>query len=60
MTVSYVLVTLVIFKPQRLLGEIFPIEAIVKNTTNGELAGIQTWRLICLYTLDEDIYELFH
>lgn len=58
MTVSYVLVTWVIFKLQLLLGEIFPIEAIVKNTINGDLAVIQTWRLI--YTLDEDIYELFH
>lgn len=60
MTVSYILVTWVIFKHQLLLGEIVPIEAIVKNTINEELAVIQTWRLICFYTWDEDIYELFY
>lgn len=60
MTVSYILVTWVIFKLQLLLWEIFPIEAIVKNTINEELAVIQTWRLISFYTRDEDIYELFY
>jgi hypothetical protein len=59
MIVSCILVTWVIFKLQLLLGEIYPIKAIVKkNTINGELLLIQTWRLICVHTWNEDIYEL--